>query len=188
MIVIDDKSKRIIDGFHRSRAYKKVYGDKFKMNMICRAYGNEKDMLLDAMTFNSSHGRRLSPFDQARCIQMGDDLKIDESLIAHALHMRIEKVAEMKIRRMAIVQDGAELSVNPRFRPIKTCIRHMAGKQMTTEQWDANEKLGGNNASFYVNCLISLIETDLIDMENENLLNGLMKLSKLLNNFKAKAG
>ena len=56
----------------------------------------------------------------------------------------------------------------------------MAGKKLSKPQEAANRKLSGMNQVFYVNQLITLIEADLLDKENDELLAKLQQLQVLL--------
>jgi len=64
--------------------------------------------------------------------------------------------------------------------PLKQTIRHMRGRNLTKEQSAANDKLSGMNQSFYVNQLITLIESKLLDSEDEQLFERLKHLHGLL--------
>jgi hypothetical protein len=178
-IVIDKKSKRVIDGFHRHGMYKRALGDDATVEVIEKTYKNQQAMLIDAMRMNSAHGRVLSTFDRSRCILLAERLKITHADIASALHITAEKVGELRTERVGALharkRNGKGTDI-----PIKRTIRHMSGKRLTQSQSDTNDKLGGMEQLFYVHQLTMLIEHDLIDLENEGLMAGLGKLRKLL--------
>ena len=171
-IVIDIKSKRVIDGFHRTKAYRRLHGEDFEVECVEKKYKNDADMFLDAMRYNASHGRTLTPHDKAHCLLLAEKLSIAPELVSSALNLTVAKLGELRGSRIG------SLSGQPIA--LKNTIRHMAGKELTQAQSDANDKLSGMNALFYVNQLITLIENDLIDKSNEELAHGLANLSDLI--------
>ena len=71
-LVIDKKSKRVIDGFHRVRMYQREEDEAFKAPVVEKTYPSESAILLDAIRYNASHGRTLTQHDRAHCILRGD--------------------------------------------------------------------------------------------------------------------
>lgn len=171
-VVIDKKSKRIIDGAHRVRAYLKLDPESEVM-AIEKNYESEAEMFLDAMRYNASHGSRLDPCDRTRCSIIAERLSIPLDAVAGALHMPTEKLGDLRQNRTA--NNGAGLAV-----ALKRTVRHMAGRKLTQAQSDANEKLSGMNQTFYVNQLVMLIETRMIDKDDARLMERLERLAELL--------
>ena len=173
-IVIDKKSKRIIDGLHRYQALLRRYGPDYKVQVIEKTYRSEQKMFDDAMRYNATHGRNLSPCDRAHCILLAERFKMSRQQIADALHMTRERIESLKATKTAVGSNGKGAVA------IKRTIAHMAGEQLTKGQTEANEKLGGMNQLFYVNQLIMLLENDLLDKESDDLLQALRRLHELL--------
>jgi hypothetical protein len=177
--IVDKKSLRVVDGFHRVTMYKRI--DKNgEIEIIEKSYKNDAEMFADSMRMNAHHGRNLSPFDRTHCIIRAEELGMTVEMIAAELSMTVEAVGELKrdhIGNMRI--DGQKTSI-----PIKRTILHMCGKQLNKRQSEANDKLGGMNQIFYVNQIIELIEADLIDTSNENLLERMRHLMNLMKNIK----
>jgi len=174
-LVIDAKSKRVIDGFHRGRAYKHLFGEDHKIECVEKAYKSEKDMFIDAMRYNAAHGRALTQHDRAHCILLAKKFEIDNATLATALNVTPERIGELTASRIG--------SVSGRPIALKQTIRHKAGQELTSQQASANDKLSGMNQLFYVNQLVTLIENDLIDTDNEDLIKGLEHLARLLKDF-----
>lgn len=171
-VIIDKKSKRVADGVHRTKAYLKYYGDDASIPVIEKSYKSDGEMFLDAMRYNAAHGARLDPCDRTHCVIVAERLGLTLDLVAGALHMPADKLGSLKNDRTATYN---RLAV-----PLKRTVRHMAGKQLTQRQNEANTKLSGMDQSFYANQLIELIESKMIDLENESTLNALKKLHELL--------
>lgn len=173
-IVIDKKTKRIVDGVHRVRAIRRHLGDDAQIDCIEKTFASEAELLLEAIRLNANHGRTLSQFDRARCITLADKLAIDTESLASAMTMTVDAVAELRVDRLATERDS-KLTV-----PIKRTIRHMAGKSLSKRQMEANGRLSGMNQQFYVNQVIELIEAGLLDTSDKNLMTAIEKLRGLL--------
>lgn len=180
-LVIDKKSKRVIDGFHRGRAYIRLHGPDHKTLCIEKTYKSESDMFVDAMRYNASHGRALSQHDKAHCLLIAQRFKIDAGTVANALNITPARIEQLTTERMGRVA-AAPVKGKPRTQPValKATIRHMAGKKLTQPQAEANNKLSGMNQAFYANQLIALLENNLIDASNDNVTQALDKLYELL--------
>jgi hypothetical protein len=152
-IIVDSKSLRIIDGFHRLRAYK-------------------KEIFLDAIRLNASHGRQLTKYDKARCIAKAEAMEIDMSLLAGGMNIDPAYLGELKRERVATYE----------MKPImlKGTTAHLAGTELTKEQVAYNKKAGGMNQSFYINQVIAMLASDAVDWENERVIEGLKTLLSLL--------
>lgn len=170
-VIVDKKSKRVIDGFHRIKAALRLSPDA-KIAVEWRSYRNEAEMLLEAVALNAGHGRMLAMYDRTRCVVLADALGIDPARIATALNLTVERVVELRATRTATF--GGELV------PLKRTLLHMTGKRLTNAQEKAQQKLSGMNQVFYANQLITLIEADLLDTENPALMTALGKLYGLL--------
>lgn len=174
-VVIDKTSKRATDGFHRVTATLKEFGEDASIMAEVRDYPDEAAMLLDAMLMNSGHGNNLSPFDRVRCITLAEEFKIDTESIAKALRTSPDNIESLRITRTARKSSGA-------ITPIKAGLGHLAGRKLSKRQQVGNERLGGmSQPTFYVNQVILLIESNLLNAENVKLLERLAHLRDLLN-------
>ena len=171
-ILIDRKSKRAIDGVHRTKAVLRL-DENGTIDVIEKTYKSEADMLLEAMRLNADHGARLDPCDRVRCVLLGEKLGIPLDAIAGALHMPMEKLGALRADRTAKTSGGLAI-------PLKRTFRHMAGHRLSKQQQEVNERSSGMNAAFYANQLISMIEADMLDKEDEKLVERLRCLHEVL--------
>ncbi len=179
-IRIDKASKRVIDGVHRLKAYLQLDDDDdFEIEVIEKTYKDEAAMFVDAMRLNASHGTKLDPCDRTHCLIVAERLKIPLDAVAGALHMPVDKLGNLRSTRTAKTP-GGNLVV-----PLKRTMRHMAGRRLTKAQIAANERSSGMNQSFYVNQIIDLIESKLLDRKDEKLLQRLQHLHGLLDTLLA---
>lgn len=171
-VVIDKKSKRVVDGFHRVKAYLKFLGDEAKIEVIEKTYKSDAQLFVDAMRYNATHGCKLDPCDRTHCLLLAESLNIPLDQVAGALHTTVDKLAALRADRTA-TSNGLTV-------PLKRTVRAFAGKKLTKRQQEANVRLSGMNQQFYANQLIELIESEMLDLENENLMMALKKLHELL--------
>lgn len=174
-VVICRKTKRVADGFHRVKAYLKHFGPDADIKVIEKDYKNDAAFFLDSMRYNSHHGAKLDPCDRTHCIIIAERLKISADAVAGALHMPVNRVGELMNTRTATSKTSG-LTI-----PLKrTIIGMMAGKVLTKRQEEANERLSGMNQQFYANQLIELIESKMLDLEDDALIGRLRVLHDLL--------
>ncbi len=181
-IIVDKKSKRIVDGFHRYRAYVRADEDA-KVDIVFKSYKTDMEMFLDAMRYNAGHGRSLTKFDRVHCMIRADALHIELNQVAAALSMTTDAVGKLKVNRIGSLRVANRKVLTP----LKRTIEHMTGKTLNKRQSEVNEKLSGMNQLFYVNQLTMLIETGLLDYDNTALLESLEKLAGLINNLQKQA-
>ena len=171
-ILIDAKTKRVIDGFHRVEAFRRVWGDDALIEAEAKEYASEADMFADAMEANSKHGRGLSPYDKARSIAKAETLGITLDKVSSLLQLTVDTVKEMKQERFAYYQT--------KLVALKRSAMHLAGQELDEEQMNYARKAGGLNQGFYINQVIAMLESDSLDDKNERVMNLLRKLYELL--------
>lgn len=176
-ILIDRKSKRIIDGVHRTKAYLTI-DENMDVDVIEKDYKSEKEMFLEAMRLNAAHGAKLDACDRTRCCIIAEKLHISIDAVAGALHMTVDKLAGLQATRTAKTSGG--LSV-----PLKRTFQHMSGQRMTKPQMEVNQRSSGMNQAFYAIQLIDMIQANLLDKEDEKLIDTLRKLNELLDELLA---
>jgi len=171
-VIADKASKRVVDGFHRITATLEERGENATIGVQWESYKGEKEIFIASIVHNSGHGQKLTPWDTARCITRGEDLKLEPAELAYALRMTIEDLSEIRMRKTATHK--GELT------PIKNSVRHLAGKSMTAKQMAGHAHALGTHQLFLVNQIINLLEHDLLDEDNERLIERLGDLYSLL--------
>lgn len=172
-LIVDRKSKRIIDGFHRHSAHLRI--DKTKpVDVEYRDYDSDSAMFAEAMALNANHGRKLSTNDRVRCVLRARELGIDDELTAVSLNTTVTTV-ERYVQELTVKVVGQTTG----RKVLKMPVRHLVGSKITAKQAEAIDRLGGNKQVFFVNQLIRLIEADLLDRGDEKLMERLAKLVEL---------
>ena len=200
--VTDEPRPRIVDGFHRHGAFRTVKAGK--VPCIQRHYKDEAEMIRASMEFNKAHGLPLSKYDRLVALEKGLSFGLTVDSIAAALGMKGVALEKMSQGRTAVLfGKGETLAERPKPEQapaattvsgkgkrarsahviLKPSVLHLAGKQITPAQAKAVETLGGNNATFYVNQIITILENGLVDKANKMFAERIKYLRKLLSKF-----
>lgn len=174
-IVVDRRSKRIVDGFHRFRMFK--LEGAAEVEAVLKDYKDEAALFLDAVRLNAAHGRMLSTFDRTRCALRAGELHIAPEDLASALLLTVEAAGRLITERVGRLRAVGPTGLNV---PLKHTIAHMCGRTLTKAQVETNAKLGGMEAGFYVNQLIMLLRDGLIDLSDDRLVAKLRELNEAL--------
>jgi hypothetical protein len=179
-IVVDAKSLRIVDGWHRARAYRRVLGPEGVVDVEERHYANEAALFLDSAALNATHGRKLDRIDEIRIINLAADKGITHTQIAHALNLPEERVEKLAVRiAFAEAPDNTgSLRVS-----LKRPAAHLAGTQITQEQADAHRRAPGVSYLLIVEQLNEGIRVGLLDPTDDRLRKALASLYGTLEMF-----
>jgi len=180
-MVVCAKTLIITDGLHRERGYKAEFGETYEIEVVAREYPARRDLLLDAIRLNSTHGAKLDPFDRAHAALKAKAMRIAAGDIASALSITEEALAALldgrgARRKIAGVRSGNSEEVVV----LKRTLRHMAGKLLTEKQADLNEHLSGLQPLAHVNELLALLDAKLIDYQNARLVERLLLLGRVI--------
>jgi hypothetical protein len=141
-LTVDRRSKRIVDGFHRRRAFLAVLGPDAEIQAELRTYHSETELLLDAVRLNCVHGLNLYEIEKRRIVLKLSDLGVDDDEIAGALHVPPVRVQQIKVRVATVVDgDGAVL----RLEPLKRPLFHFQGRTMSEAQAAAGTSSPGGS-------------------------------------------
>jgi len=155
--ILDKRSKRVVDGWHRIRAYQRTLEPTDKIKVDLREYPDEATLLRDAIRLNAEHGRPLSPFDRARSISLAESLGISEQEIASDLGVVVSKIKTVR---------EATLAYDPQQKPVvlkRGIASYLRGQTLTTEQVEANEHLDGMTAYYHLRWLTRAISNDMVE-------------------------
>lgn len=90
--VVARKGMRIVDGWHRVRAYRRHLGAGGEIDADVRSYSTEADVVRDAVKLNAKHGRKLDEQDKARSALLLERHGIVIEEIKVILSMPVEKI------------------------------------------------------------------------------------------------
>ena len=69
-ILVNAKTKVLVDGMHRLLAYKSIYGEDGSIPANLKEYKSRREMLDDSIRINVRQGMRLTAWDMARAINL----------------------------------------------------------------------------------------------------------------------
>lgn len=171
-VIVDKKSKRVVDGFHRTLATLRFGGEDAEIEVEFRSYANEWAMLQEAIFLNSGHGNRLSAYDMKRCLYLAEQFKGDDKSLAEALRITQEKLDKLRVGT-GERRDGEAVQ-------LKQMVIHLAGQTISEKQHEGIKRLPGGSQIFLVNSVIRLFEHNLLQRTNEDLLARLEHLHELI--------
>lgn len=171
-IIVEAKTLRIVDGFHRVEAYRKHWGDTAEIEADVKEYAGDIEFYSEVISINSKHGQGLTEYDKANAIVKAESLGMTIDTIAPLLQMTIEKIGELRQERYATYQMQSVT--------LKGSIKHLAGTELDDNQMNYVRHAGGRQQTFYINQIIAMIESDSVDWNNEKVMNLLRKLHELL--------
>jgi hypothetical protein len=171
-ITVDQSTYKVVDGWHRIEAARKLWGDKATIQAELKEYPSKAAMFEEAIRLNASHGRALSKMDEAHCLAKAENFKLEPAVVASLLNITMQRAAELTSKRLAESDDGAVV--------LKGSTAHLAGRKLTDEQVNYNRRAGGLHQSFYINQVIAMVESDSVDWDDDRITKGLQKLLELL--------
>ena len=157
-IIIERKTKRIVDGFHRVRATIQVGGPTAEIMAIEKTYPSEADLLRDAIESNASHGRRLDAQDRTRCVLLLSEHKLTDEQIAVSLHTTKQDVERLRFK--VVLVEGE-------VRPAKPVIRSQLNEDMrevTEEQYQVARSSSGWSALRNIRQLTRELDAGVVEM------------------------
>lgn len=171
--VVDRQSKRIVDGMHRIRAFRRVLGPEGTIRVELWEYDSELELFLDAARRNGGHGRKLSRSDQVRVLIIARRLGLeDESQVAVALSVPDERLSLLKTR-ILVGPGGDEF-------PSKHGVEIEAGTQVKSETREAIRHRRGINALRAIRELQDLVRLELVPLDEEKIRRALLDLVAMI--------
>ena len=153
-IIVDAKSLRIIDGFHRCRALLSVFGDEVEIEVVLREYENEVAMRIDAAHFANSGSLQLTPKDKVHfALGMRRD-HVPWPLIANALDMDVERVRKLVEGRSVTTQDGVKIAVSA---AVSTMVESLGGDKADGDQEHFARTANGSPPMMHARMLLNAL-------------------------------
>jgi len=177
-VLCDRKTLMLIDGFHRYEAHLRELGEGGKIAVETRVFRDEAEMYVASVELNARHGVPLEPLDRARIVLKAQDLGIAPARIAKALAVQVVDLESIIAQRVVTGSDGLPEIAKRTLAPL---IRKHPGMRFSKAQAEANARLGGMRAEYYLNRVIDLVSCKLLDLENPGIVELLGKLREMLN-------
>jgi hypothetical protein len=129
-IVICRKTRRVVDGFHRVLAFGGFFDDQYELDCVEKDYASDRELFLDAIRFNASHGLSLTIADRQLCTLRAKQLGIGDGEAAAALAVTVDRAGRLRANGSSdfvlhVPKPAAPVNATPRRDPneIKKPIR-----------------------------------------------------------------
>ena len=175
-IVVWKERMLCIDGVDRCKAYQKLYGDDYKIPVLYKHYKTELDALYDFAALNSTHGLPLDTHERVLLAIKVKKLGGSLTDLAGHLHVTPDSFVAAIEKRMATSDDGEPVA-------LKTSLKHMKDKILTSGQVEANKHLTGWALTGNATQLITLLRNKMADLTNENFTAALYELRGEIEKF-----
>lgn len=172
-VLVNKKDSRIVDGFHRRRAYIRVKGPDCDIPVEVMTFKDDAEMFLESMRRNGIHGRPLSNIDRIRCVDRGKVLGISVEVISSILY--VEPVKLGATAELRITQGPAGETVI-----LGRDMNRPNNGQLSKEQKKAAKNAFGQIA-LYAKLLYDLLSYDMLDLSQAGITQDLYDLRDLLN-------
>jgi hypothetical protein len=175
-VIAEAKSNRIVDGWHRVRAYRKFLGPEASIDVEVRTYKNEADLLADAIRLNSAHGRPFDRVDQVRIVHLAEETGLPTEVVSRLLQVTTDRVLKLRVR-VAHAKDG------PRKIPLKRSVAHLAGETFTPAQETAHASAPGTSYLLVARQLTDGLRFGFVRREDERMADALRELAEAIDLF-----
>lgn len=165
-LVADLESKRLVDGWHRARAYRQVQGAAAVVPVELRRYPTAAALLEDAVALNASHGRRLDGVDLARAVLMLEAVHVSRVRIAAVLHVPEARVETLRVRIAQAPPDSAAAVPGTTAVILKRSVAHLAGSLLSEAQVAAHAHQAGTSHLLQAHQLRDALVYDLVNGED----------------------
>lgn len=132
--VIDRQTRKCVDGFHRTRAWRKRLGDNGVIDADVQEFADKAAMLLESAALNSRHGLPLGRYDQRVVHIRARQLGAEDEDIARALGVTSGRLLQIAVREAK--SDAGDV-------PLKRGIEHLGGSYLSAEQVAEIRKMRG---------------------------------------------
>jgi hypothetical protein len=177
-VIAEHRSRRLVDGFHRSRAYLRAFGDEATCTVDWRDYADDRALFKDAGRLNVRHGLRISRIDEAHCMAVAARLGIPDAEMAEVLALTQQKYDELRTARFATSADGQPVL-------LKRSNRHLAGCSISADQAAGNARSSGWKLDFHADQIMNAVEHQLVNYQDSAVVAKLRRLREMLDTIKA---
>jgi ParB-like chromosome segregation protein Spo0J len=164
-IVVEHKTKRIVDGVHRYHAA--LRREAKRINCVLKTYANETELFREAVMLNTGVGLKLGVDDTLKVIEIGERLHLKEIDLSAMLRTSIAHL-RMISKRFGTLEETVEGVKRLRRIPLKGSIRHLSGEKISAGQMKAIESAPGQSYLLSVRQLLDACRHGLLPPPNNN--------------------
>lgn len=199
--VAEEGTQRLVDGWHRLRASRKVLGAEGVVDVLLKHYDSEQELVLDAIALNATHGRKLDRIDRVRSVLLAEQAGAPVERIALALNISPERVQKLTVRvayapaaglvgqvvealDTATAPKAGEVAAPATVRVIlKRPLQHLSGTILSADQAEAALGQAGTSHLLQVRQLLAALRFDLINPTDARLRRALVELQEEIGHY-----
>jgi hypothetical protein len=181
-LIAEKETGRIVDGFHRCRAYERMKHPVAAVQWW--HYDNKAEMIQHAVSLNSTHGLHLSEADKRRAVVLLKDNGLNTESIAATLHVTPSRV--LKLFTEVAYVGGSTVAINAETRevvPLKRSVLSLAGRELSWQEVEAVRSAPGTTYALIVRQLSDALRLGFIDRGDEKIMDALVALRGLIDEF-----
>lgn len=144
----------LVDGWHRVEAHR-ILGEKY-IRAAIKPYESKRDMFIDAVKLNVTHGRPISPHEKVRIIDKLEAFGFQPQEISELVLVPMDKISVFT-SRIITNPDGS-----------KVYLKSIVAKTGKVESDVYQNILSVRNIGYLLSQLLELLRADLISVEEEN--------------------
>lgn len=174
-VIVEAKTRRLVDGRHRYEAAKKL---KWKtIEAIEKTYKNEADLFADAVRLNIAHGAPLDQYTVRSAIIRLQTYGYSKQAISEVVRLPPADLEKIE-RGFATDTAGKPIA-------LKGGLSHLAGHALDEQQKQINRRYSGPKAVFFVRQIAGLLANDM-HPQTETFAREMDDLCKLWNTIRSK--
>lgn len=179
-LIIEKGTKRIVSGNHRATMYLEEYGEDHEVDVIEKAFPDEKDVLREFAKENSKHGNALSGWSMKYITQKLLDLGDTPEDIASVLNIPVQKIKKMGDMFVVVTGDKKKKE----HKPVKNGVsKKILGTEIKSSEWEVHKKNDrGISPVKIAEQIMRWIENDWIDWDDEKTLETFKSLLESIEN------
>jgi hypothetical protein len=152
-LVVDRKSKRIVDGFHRYKMHDKLKHEI--VEVILKDYRSEAEIFADSVRLNAAHGRAFDNYDKGRAVLKLKDFGYSEEEIAKIAFITPERIQKIELNT-GTIPSGERIV-------IKNGLRlELVGENLNKKEIKLNESWSGMNPAFHARQILDMLKANII--------------------------
>jgi ParB-like chromosome segregation protein Spo0J len=170
----------LVDGWHRIEALK-ILGEKYIRATVIKVK-DEREIFVQAVKLNITHGRPLSPYEKALIIKRLGEMNFTKEEISQIVKIPLDKIEKFVVERVRKVTVGTETK--------EVVLKKIISKVELPEDFDTElqESLSVRTQVKLLDELIVLLENNLIEIENDKVKERLIKAYSLIQSLFEKMG
>jgi hypothetical protein len=203
-IVYERKTMRIVDGLHRVAAYTQLKREEIPA--MPAAFEDDKEFFTISLSLNAKASKGLDAQEQLDAYEKATALGITDKEFCEAINVSeayldlkkmvrlgtAKKVKTVQLNRDEEDEEETKPTVKPRkgtyamsngsYITLRGACKHMAGKELSPAQVAAQDRLGGMSQAYYLQQVVLLLSSNLIDLEDKEVVKSLLQIKALINN------